>query len=942
MSSQSRPTVAFKPKRPTLVKQEPSQDTSNSTLHQPATSTAAAYYSASSNISRGSSVAANANANANAGQKGGSDRKRGKFTVYQDKENNGPSKRRRLKGQVDHGSDSDKENRDPLAPMTPRKSTTTVLGEKTNFVNNVLNAGAKMGMSGKEVLKNVVASKIIEKAAVAPLATPRTSQSTQRQHQQRQRQQTRLHPSAPAETTIRDATVESTARRELDQLPRLCAADVQRQVARDYAPPMDAPQDTSPAVEESSANVTVVQSAQGASQDGLLVSIKLEPVDQIKLEPTSTSEWPVESRSSGEQEFAKAPETPTHNTAVSQVPASVEDDDSAGSFERVIKLERERERQVRKPAPKQPAVEYEEIPGSQASQESESFDSPASQEATFPMPEFLLEGLPEDPHYDEAEVTLVDADNPKQSSRRVFAATSPAGSVESVSGSGRRNSTLESTTYADGMWCIEDLKHRVVATACGFQEQWVALETTSHVQFWRLMSGAQSSKGQWVRHVNLPKTAARSTQVLFAPDDSFAVVVNGSEQSYTKVPLDDLEYLQRSDVMFPTFTWTGLKPSMACKGFVVEQNSDGNHIIVVATEEAGTIGFISIPDNENNTDDHAELQAKAVVMPGSEEPVSSIALIGNTSLIAATFGSTVAIWDVHTLGEPVSVVDTSAVDLIKPSFVYATVPIQFFEEEKRLGMDRSQPAGWPILAVFQDSEHASQCALYAMKGTHIERIHHYRGSSSISSACASSRFIACQVKTNGKDVLQLWNICKPEPAMQLSLLEPPSLEEVASQRSMQQQSIWQQQAASAVKEEARDQDQLQPDNDHHELFSAVSTLSPPPDDVSSPPYPSLETEKTEAILPEEKSPNPEPEPEPKRSILNIGSQRQPNLPERVSRPPTEWIDLTSVSAMERKEVQISMHAGHQWVVIVQKSASKKSSSVVHILDLLSILPPSSS
>lgn len=72
--------------------------------------------------------------------------------------------------------------------------------------------------------------------------------------------------------------------------------------------------------------------------------------------------------------------------------------------------------------------------------------------------------------------------------------------------------------------------------------------------------------------------------------------------------------------------------------------------------------------------------------------------------------------------------DTSGLSLNNPRLVYAAVPVQFFEEEKGSGMDRSHPATWPILAAFRDSEHSNQCALYAMKGGHIERIHHYQGS----------------------------------------------------------------------------------------------------------------------------------------------------------------------------------------------------------------------
>lgn len=84
--------------------------------------------------------------------------------------------------------------------------------------------------------------------------------------------------------------------------------------------------------------------------------------------------------------------------------------------------------------------------------------------------------------------------------------------------------------------------------------------------------------------------------------------------------------------------------------------------------------------------------------------------------------------DVNSLEEPVTVLDTSGLSLTNPLLVYAAVPIQFFEDEKMFGTDRSHPATWPILATFRDSGHSNQCALYAMKDGHIECIHQYQGS----------------------------------------------------------------------------------------------------------------------------------------------------------------------------------------------------------------------
>lgn len=120
--------------------------------------------------------------------------------------------------------------------------------------------------------------------------------------------------------------------------------------------------------------------------------------------------------------------------------------------------------------------------------------------------------------------------------------------------------------------------------------------------------------------------------------------MDASEFSFTKLPLQDLDYLQQSDVAFPTYAWTGVNPSPGCKGFIMKQGSSDGHLIVVATEEPGSIGFISVPDDDGETDGRDMLQAKSVTVPGAEGSASSLALVGNTSLVAATFGSTVVIW----------------------------------------------------------------------------------------------------------------------------------------------------------------------------------------------------------------------------------------------------------------------------------------------------------
>lgn len=120
--------------------------------------------------------------------------------------------------------------------------------------------------------------------------------------------------------------------------------------------------------------------------------------------------------------------------------------------------------------------------------------------------------------------------------------------------------------------------------------------------------------------------------------------MDDSECTYTKVPLKDLDYLRRSDLEFPKYSWTGLKLSSGCKGCIAEQDSVSSHMIVAATEEAGTIGFISVPNDDDETGAREMLKVKTITVAGADEFMSSLEMVGNTTLVAATFGTIVAIW----------------------------------------------------------------------------------------------------------------------------------------------------------------------------------------------------------------------------------------------------------------------------------------------------------
>jgi hypothetical protein len=216
--------------------------------------------------------------------------------------------------------------------------------------------------------------------------------------------------------------------------------------------------------------------------------------------------------------------------STTSIPASVEEDED-GSFALILDEPRNVPPMSRKRKAKNEAA--------QDSEESEDQDSiSGSQEKTFPTPEFLLPDVPEDPpeestfsapeflHDDDPGdppdgLTLpapeflssqfVESQDEEQGVPEAIPDTSNTSNVQSEVIQGE--SAFESTYFADGVWCIDGYKNGVISTVCGHGKNWIAVETTSHVQFWKLDARDNPSRTKWRRRIQLDKTSTHPIQV---------------------------------------------------------------------------------------------------------------------------------------------------------------------------------------------------------------------------------------------------------------------------------------------------------------------------------------------------------------------------------------------------------------------------------------------
>ncbi|KAF8978571.1 hypothetical protein BGZ46_006334 [Entomortierella lignicola] len=864
--------------------------------------------------------------------KGGEKKKRPRIDVYHDPENT-DKKRRRRKAKDDTG-DSDKENRNPL-DSAPSKQNKRVLGDNTNIANNATKSLDPKG-------KNNASKPVVSKTGIvnATTDTPKTTSRTQKKSNMPLASQ-----AVPSTTNVSTKNVKQKKKSQATVF-----------------------QDTDP-IAGGAQFVTITQDrAIETSTDVTIVNPQVILQDDAANEPEKLIERsPVEAQSQRGSKPIKAPtKTPTSATPANEVLASLADDDAA-SFEPYV-----RSKGDKSPVIRRSAVEPQEVQGSEdsveiyipdGSQEEQTFPMPefladvapedSEEQATLPMPNFLGQDLPEDPREEPTLPMpgfLLGDQLEEQSEQEEELEEGPTTVINSPSSQSWEETVAEfhttsmfdteaseSSVFSEGVWCISDYKCGVNTTICGNTKQWIAVETNLHVQFWQLNNCEDLSDGRWCRRFQLRKASNYPTQVVFAPDDSFAIVLNPLEHTLVKVSLK--EFKENEDAVQPEplhvkVNWSGVMPSLTCQSFIIECASEtGSEIssrLVFGTDEPGSICIMTVPDYFTSSE--ATLSPKTLCYLGTNELASSIAKIENTSsLVLASFGTAMVLWDLDDCLEPVSVADASyflsplpsplpTAPLMAPIILSATVPKNFFKEyESMLQSKRLSPSDWPILTVLMmcDTEvddsgrnESERCGLYAIKGDSIELIHKYIGSQSSSMASSSLRFVACQTKLNGKDSLYIWDILKPEAVLQLSLFDSPSQQEFLSQTQHQKKELPRLDMTITNFRGKLSNNSL-------DIFSDASTLSPPPTLLSSQEH--LNLNSVDQL------------PEP---TLSHGGQRH------QQRQPKEWIDLTSVSWMVRKRVQFSVQKGYHWALVVQHEMSKPNSSVVHVVDLRSILSTS--
>ncbi|KAF9363014.1 hypothetical protein BGX34_005056 [Mortierella sp. NVP85] len=854
---------------------------------------------------------------ANTAKKGA--KKRPKLDIYQDPENVQPKRSRQHRR--DYSDDSEKENRDPFAPFAsaPKKKKKKVLGDNTNIANNTTH---HPDIKGKDVIRNTPTSKSIAQTTNSTILKSHTG--TQ--------ERSVLAPTPTAQTK------RQPKRTKLDHTVQpLFTAKTRLPVETD-APSAKDTEKRGPLKDPSSVTFTLTEGSTKQSVGKPLMTKK--PGDSTNESLKAQERVVQETRNTPKASFLEANEA--KNVVV--VPASVEDDDE----------------------------EYGLVQNSQESEDL--YSTSGSQEMTCPMPEFLKdlpENLPEEPNSPEEPTTFPTPESlpavrrTKVSLGGLDDVANPRTTTTIRTECSQDRDAAESTEFTDGVWCI-NYRDEVVSTICGYEKHWVSVETTSHVQFWQLDSRDSLFKSKWRKRIQLNKTTTHPIQIVYAPDDSFALVLQPLEHSFVKVKLEPTQDTDQLHSHHPVFTWSGADLSMTCDCFIVEQrgSQDATNLAVVeayglvfSANEPGSICVLNIPKDDKDNKDAIPLYR--LNYSGTNERVSSVRSVCNTSsLVLASFGTVLVLWNLNDTSSPVATVEVPCTLSLIPSVVSATVPSLFFEGCKdMLRSDKLPPSEWPIFVVlemcdievkdpnrdelslqssqkvglidpqspkeaesYQDSRPGSvldeRCALYLMKGHTINLVHKYQGSESISFASSSSQYVACQAKRDGKDSLRLWDISKPKALIQLSLLDSRSTQGAGLQKQVQPSVINQLETPPSTGR----CDRREPVTINDHTLSSVSTLSPPPDDLSSEESPTLST-----VSSKQSSRHPKKEP----ISESEGSQ---------TRRPMEWIDLTSVSWTECNKIRFSLQTKHHWVVVLQQDLNKKRPSIVHIVDFDSLVP----
>ncbi|KAG0370317.1 hypothetical protein BC939DRAFT_449195 [Gamsiella multidivaricata] len=996
--SQSKAKSAMNPKRTPIVTSAPLHPSASLNLVPASTQSTSARGLVASSIKKG-------------------DRKRPKMEVYQDPENV-QKKRPRLKAK-NNGEDSDKENRDPHVIDHPRRK---VLGNNTNIVNKttrVSDPKGKGAIRNPDATKNNTKATITSELKSTPkaqqqsglystpastiaLATKNPNKRAKVASVKKEPVQERLaiftDNDRQATGTDQLPTPSQEQTTEVPDAPEAPATQLLRQPAKEKESEIWA-KEVPISLSSASRKVPTTNTRQfGTGAIEILPSVEDDAVDNdldvfIKTEcSTSTVKARIGSvgyeeipNSQGSEDDLYSIQGSQEEKAAMRDPLTADasedarDDEEEATFpapgflmgdvlddqheEATIPapnfllddaLEDQNEEERTLPAP---GFLLDDVWEDQQQEEEATFPAPGfllgdvsedqqeEAEATVPMPGFLLRDLPEEPVDDQAGS---ESTSDARDTRDIISKMRPD----------LGNAVIQSTNFSDGVWCIDDYTGEVSSVICGNKERWIAVETTSHVEFWQLQDFNTLPESRWRRCVQVKKASSCPIQVMFAPDDSFAVVLSSQERSFVKVSLEDIGDLNQLGQPQCCVTWRGPKPFLSCHGVIAErQDHQGSpksvaYQLVFGVDEPGTICLIPIPDGDLKS---MSTSPQKVCYPSNKVASSIVKVRNTTSLILCSFGTNIVLWDLQRPSEPVSTVNTASVlsilpspvltaSAMMPSIVSATVPAQFFKEcNDVLQPDSVLPSDQPILTILKmcdtevgDSEQmkGERCGLYVMKGDSIELVHKYKGSESISFAYSSPRFVACQTKSDGKDSLCLWDIRKPNAVLELALLDAPSQREIGMQHQslLLQQNLQKSEKGDGASNVGKDDEQKdKADMEYADIFSSQSTLSSPPADLSSSPSTSSEDNRT--VKPNASETTPQAPTEP----LNRHPERV-KAEERQVRQPTEWIELTSVSWTGHKRVQFSMQAEQHWAVVVQQDIARRNPSVIHIIDLMSILP----
>ncbi|KAG0206075.1 hypothetical protein BGX28_002434 [Mortierella sp. GBA30] len=895
-----------------------------------------------------------------------------RLEIYHDENNNvNQSKGGRVKSCKKQGGDSDKENRDP-SDVYSSKQNKGVLGEITN---NTKRASVVRDFKGKAVQANATAySKAIDAVKSSSEAADRKVKGTQGTvlvgTKVDARAISKTNGSLPSNAT--DSVTKNAVKAEkhyaLD--PALQSATVKRrkvasatEVETSVLPKIGEHSDA--AVEHTAPilDITNPTPVRSASPQHQLSSSKLGSNAEGATIKDDEEEGQLNLQSLREAEHSSINASSTGVSKVTEIPGSVEEDVSTQSLGRTS-IKQERETVVA--AGTTCMVEYEEIPDSQESQYPE--DLPChheSEELTLPQPDFLCgdqyEEIPDsqgslsqldmlsihsslEPTLPQPSFLLVDeSEKPLRTESCIEHATN--GTKNSCVHTTKSTSVLnqdraiwadsravsESTDLTDGVWCIDDFRQEIASIVCGHREEWITVEAASEVQFWQLQNDDDAAKSRWHKRYCHKKSQDQPYQIIFAPDDSFAVLFHPEDSGFFVVQLDRIG--QHDDAVMQVMMSKDVKPTLHCKGFIMERNddlfpiktrSDTDYVLVLGGTERGSIYLVPIPQWQSGVFLET-IEVDTLSCSTTHGVASSLVKIKNTSsLILVSFGTKLVLWDLCE-GWPVYSTDVSTVMPGHPSCVptaswsltilSATVPAMFNQGPSA--------ALYPVLAVLrictgQGNDYVQKgnegCALYVMRDGAFELIHKYQGSNSISSASSSCRFVVGQRECVGEDKLYLWDITRPIVVAQMSLQGPPCREHIDLQRS---------QHHCQVNGADTQYDEMKPDlrEDNAEtvsvdLFSNGSTLSSPPVALSD----SFEGPGDDHAA---------------RPLASHGQQVQ-----RCSAglQAQEWIDLTSVSWGGQKETQFSVHPDQRWVVVAQQDRSNMASSAIHILDMLTLLP----